>query len=51
MLCYIMEARNFVDYIRKLFDVINYSERGSNACTMEIATFMFIDLLDDCEKG
>ena len=40
------------DKIRKLFDVIKYSERGSNAYAKETATFMmFIDFLEDCERG
>ena len=40
-----------VDKIRKLFDVIKYSERGSNAYTKETATFMIVDFLEDCERG
>ena len=41
-----------IDKIRKLFEVIKYSERGSNAYTKETATIMmFVDFLDECEKG
>ena len=42
----------FTDKLRKMFQTVKYSERGSNEYSRETATFMmFIDFLEDCERG
>ena len=47
-----MRDMHYVDKVRKLFVTVKYSERGSNEYSRETATFMmFVDFLDDCEKG
>ena len=41
-----------IDGIRKIFKTVRFSEEGSNACEREQnAYMMFLDYLDECEKG
>lgn len=43
---------SLLDFIRKLFSKIEYSQKGSNNREAEERAFMFfIDYLDECEKG
>ena len=41
-----------IDDIRKIFKTVRFSEEGSNAREREQnAYMMFLDYLDECEKG
>lgn len=42
----------FIDYVRKVFKDIHFSEQGSNSRTKEeTAYMMFLKYLDHCEKS
>ena len=41
-----------IDIIRKIFKTVRFSEEGTNAREKEQnAYMMFLDYLDECEKG
>ena len=41
-----------IDGIRKIFKTVRFSEEGSNAREKEQNSYMmFLDYLDECEKG
>lgn len=47
-----LHAFNTIDYIRKLFKEVRFSEEDSNAREKEQNSYMmFLDYLEECEKG